>query len=49
MYRRTDQVYDKLYGVVSAGRLFTLVDGKLIIDLGMKPLINENTDRGKNS
>jgi cell division protein FtsW (lipid II flippase) len=45
VYRRTDLVYDKLHGVASTGRLFTLVDGKLIIDLGMKPFINENTGK----
>jgi hypothetical protein len=37
-------VNDELHDAAVAGRI-TLVDVKLIIDLGMKPFINENTGK----
>lgn len=36
VYRRTDLVNDKLQNNISNRRIFTFVDGKLIIDLGIK-------------
>lgn len=45
VYRRTDIVNDRLQNIQSNARLFTLMDGKLIIDLGIKT--NDFIDKDK--
>ena len=36
VYRRTDLVNDRLQNIQSNSQLFTMIDGKIIIDLGLK-------------
>ncbi|MDD4170357.1 MAG: FtsW/RodA/SpoVE family cell cycle protein [Desulfotomaculaceae bacterium] len=49
VYRLTDLAHERPQGVAGDRRLITLVDGKLIIDLGMKAFFNKHAGRGKNN